>query len=357
MAGKPIKISVLADTRDLQTGLGKAESSLDSLEAKAKTAGAGVERSLDGVGDGADTVASKGSQAAGALAGLGDLVGGKFGTAMVAGGTAMQAAADAGDLLNVAIEGGGKLAAKAVGGVKALGRAETYATGAKKASAAAQRILNAVMRANPLGLVITAITLLVGAFILAYKKSETFRRIVNGAFDAVKSAATTLKTWVVDKFQAIVTWISEIPGKISGLAGKMLRAGKDFIGGMWDGIVSAAKNAGGFIGNLVDAIKTAINNTLHLPLRIDFDKGPFNIHQTLIPALANGGIVTGPTLALIGEAGPEAVVPLNGKFGMGGNVYKITVVAPVGSSSADIGRTLVGHIESYERAGGRRRAT
>jgi hypothetical protein len=37
-----------------------------------------------------------------------------------------------------------------------------------------------------------------------------------------------------------------------------------------------------------------------------------------IPAMANGGIVTGPTLALIGEAGPEAVVPLDRAGGMGG---------------------------------------
>ena len=34
--------------------------------------------------------------------------------------------------------------------------------------------------------------------------------------------------------------------------------------------------------------------------------------------MANGGIVTGPTLALIGEAGPEAVVPLDRANGMGG---------------------------------------
>jgi hypothetical protein len=40
-----------------------------------------------------------------------------------------------------------------------------------------------------------------------------------------------------------------------------------------------------------------------------------------IPALAEGGIVTGPTLALIGEAGPEAVIPLDRMGGMaGGNV-------------------------------------
>jgi hypothetical protein len=40
-----------------------------------------------------------------------------------------------------------------------------------------------------------------------------------------------------------------------------------------------------------------------------------------IPALAQGGIVTSPTLALIGEGrGPEAVIPLDrmGEFGMGG---------------------------------------
>ena len=37
-----------------------------------------------------------------------------------------------------------------------------------------------------------------------------------------------------------------------------------------------------------------------------------------VPAMANGGIVTSTTLALIGEAGPEAVVPLNRAGGMGG---------------------------------------
>ena len=36
-----------------------------------------------------------------------------------------------------------------------------------------------------------------------------------------------------------------------------------------------------------------------------------------IPELADGGIVTRPTLALVGEAGPEAVVPLDRTRGMG----------------------------------------
>ena len=34
-----------------------------------------------------------------------------------------------------------------------------------------------------------------------------------------------------------------------------------------------------------------------------------------VPALGTGGIVRRPTLALVGESGPEAVVPLSKDFG------------------------------------------
>jgi hypothetical protein len=46
-----------------------------------------------------------------------------------------------------------------------------------------------------------------------------------------------------------------------------------------------------------------------------------------IPMLAQGGIVTSPTLAMIGEAGPEAVIPLNraGGMGLGGNTITVNV--------------------------------
>jgi len=49
------------------------------------------------------------------------------------------------------------------------------------------------------------------------------------------------------------------------------------------------------------------------------------IPNVSIPRLADGGIVTAPTLALIGEAGPEAVIPLNRAGGMGGNTITINV--------------------------------
>ncbi len=64
-------------------------------------------------------------------------------------------------------------------------------------------------------------------------------------------------------------------------------------------------------------------------------------------ALAEGGIVTGPTLALIGEAGPEAVVPLDRGAGAMGTT-NITVNMPAGSDGADVVRA----IQRYARKSG-----
>ncbi len=60
---------------------------------------------------------------------------------------------------------------------------------------------------------------------------------------------------------------------------------------------------------------------IKIPSGFDVMKGSVDL-GAIIPALADGGIVTKPTLALIGEAGPEAVVPLkNGGGQMGGGVH------------------------------------
>jgi hypothetical protein len=71
-----------------------------------------------------------------------------------------------------------------------------------------------------------------------------------------------------------------------------------------------------------------------------------------VPAFAKGGIVTGPTLALIGEAGPEAVVPLSGRNAGMGNTFNLTVNAGLGADGAVIGREIVDAIKRYERASG-----
>ncbi|MDG9703820.1 peptidoglycan DD-metalloendopeptidase family protein [Streptomyces sp. DH37] len=52
-----------------------------------------------------------------------------------------------------------------------------------------QTLWNAVMTANPIGLIIVAIVALVALIVVAYKRSETFRRIVQGAWEGIQTAA------------------------------------------------------------------------------------------------------------------------------------------------------------------------
>jgi hypothetical protein len=69
-----------------------------------------------------------------------------------------------------------------------------------------------------------------------------------------------------------------------------------------------------------------------------------------IPKMADGGIVNRPTLALIGEAGPEAVVPLSKMGGMGGGVT-VNVTGGL-ATSAEIGQAVVNAIRAYNRSAG-----
>src|SRR5699024_8660125 len=64
--------------------------------------------------------------------------------------------------------------------------------------AAAQAALNAVMTANPIGLIIAGLVLLVGAFIMAYKKVGWFRDMVNAAWAGIKAAALAVANWFME---------------------------------------------------------------------------------------------------------------------------------------------------------------
>jgi TP901 family phage tail tape measure protein len=67
--------------------------------------------------------------------------------------------------------------------------------------------------------------------------------------------------------------------------------------------------------------------------------------EHFVAPMATGGLVTSPTFALIGEAGPEAVIPLDRMGSMGGNVINITV------TSADP-QAVVEALRRYTRANG-----
>lgn len=194
---------------------------------------------------------------------------------------------------------------------------------------AVQVVWNAVLLANPIGLVVLAIIGLVAGLVYAWKRSETFRNIVTGAFNAVKNVAVGAFNWVKKNWPLLLAILT---GPI-GLA--VL-----FIVKKWDVIVDTVKGLGGRIKSaatgMFDGIKDAFRSALNwligkwnaLEFKIPgFDPpgpgpkfGGVTIGVPDIPQLAQGGIVKarpGGTLVNVGEGGQdEAVVPL-GRGGMG----------------------------------------
>jgi len=120
---------------------------------------------------------------------------------------------------------------------------------------------------------------------------------------------------------------------------------------MVNGIISAVQKAGFIIKGGAVALPKHLQKALDSGKLSKDNITELNKILKKIPALAEGGIVSKPTLALIGEAGPEAVVPLS-KMSQGGNVYNITVNAGMGTSGAQIGREIVDAIKRYERTSG-----
>lgn len=72
----------------------------------------------------------------------------------------------------------------------------------------AQNALNLSMMANPIGLIIAAIVGLGVAFVVAYKKSETFRNFVNKLWDAIKTGASTVLNFLKSNWPQILATIT-----------------------------------------------------------------------------------------------------------------------------------------------------
>lgn len=102
-----------------------------------------------------------------------------------------------------------------VGGLIAWLTGIRLVTAATKIWAGVQIAFNAIMSANPIGLVIVGVAALVAGIVIAYKRSETFRNIVNGAFKSVGQAATFLWNSVLKPtFKFIVSAFLAVAGGI-----------------------------------------------------------------------------------------------------------------------------------------------
>jgi hypothetical protein len=114
-----------------------------------------------------------------------------------------------------------------------------------------------------------------------------FVSLVDKALELGGNVGSAIVTGLVDAVQAIVT-------KGGQIARDIVNAIIDFIN-----------------IKIIDKINSALEFTIPIPGLPDVNIDPPDLPR--IPRLATGGIVTMPTVALIGEAGPEAVIPLTGR--------------------------------------------
>lgn len=177
------------------------------------------------------------------------------------------------------------------------------------------------------------------------------------AWPKIKAAIDLVSRGFGIMWTAVKTVWDDVWGKVSGvvtlLEGAATRI-KSAFSGIWDGIKHAAQAA-------LDVVRTAWNSTVggktltipSIPAIGTFPGFPGFSYD--IPYLADGGIVRSPTLAMIGEAGPEAVVPLTrGRdyLGGGGETHvHVHLTGIVAGTKDDVARAVVASIRDASRRG------
>ncbi len=145
----------------------------------------------------------------------------------------------------------------------------------------AQLLLNLALSANPVGLVVIAIAAFIGLLVLAYQRSETFRKIVNASFHFVQVAAGNMVAFIIRGFKFLLgIWFAVVGGILHGAA-------KAF--GWVPGLGGKLKGA----SKAFDAFKDSTNATLDSLARGAAgwgDKAAKNYTQGLTAGLVKRGV-------------------------------------------------------------------
>ena len=184
------------------------------------------------------------------------------------------------------------------------------------------------------------INLYVGLYNLLVDKvikpiAEWVSKTVGNIKDWIKGAVDTIKGWFSDLWSKIKEIFSPVANFFKDVWNKAYNAVKnvfapivDFFGGIWDKIKNKFSKLGTSIGDAIsNAVKSGINGVISLIERtINTAIGLINgairlinllpgvnvsyVQKLRMPRLAKGGIVDSATIAMVGEQGKEAVVPL-----------------------------------------------
>ena len=222
--------------------------------------------------------------------------------------------------------------------------AQIAVTTATKAMTVAQKALNLALSMNPIGIVITLLVALATTFITLYTKCEWFRNGVNSVWSSIKSIFSGFSSFFKGVFSrdwtqtfgllgvpinSFLNQTKSIINCVKGVFNGLITFFKGVFTGNWriafQGLANVVKSIFGTMGAIIkspiNAAISGINMAIRGVNKLSFDIPDwvpglggkhFGIHIPQIPALAEGGIVTKATMALVGEGKEhEAVIPLS----------------------------------------------
>lgn len=209
-------------------------------------------------------------------------------------------------------------------------------TTATKILRGAMLALNLVMRANPIGIVITLLGALVAAGVYVYKNWDTIKAKAIELWNKFSETFPGLASVVTNAFNRTI----EIVNIAKTIFGELISFVKNVFTGQWgeawtnvqnifknvfDGLKAIAKAP---LNALIDMVNLVLGKIGSISIKVPSwvpgvggEKFGFTIPK--IPQLATGGIATRSTIANIGEGSePEAVLPLSRLDNMLSNAKK-----------------------------------
>ncbi|HEV8653104.1 MAG TPA: hypothetical protein VG276_27860 [Actinomycetes bacterium] len=199
----------------------------------------------------------------------------------------------------------------------AQGLAQKAVAAATKVWAGAQWLLNAAMSANPLVLVGLLIAGLVAGIVIAYQKSETFRKVVQSVWSGIKQAVGTavnfiiglLRGWLDVQFN-VVAGILRVMGKLPGPMGAPFRKAEE-------AVRSAKKTVDEQLGKIQERVNRLTGKDIPVTASLKLNFSPTYTQQDWVADRARAGRMAGGG-RLRGRGGPRADrIPLwgsNGEF-------------------------------------------
>jgi TP901 family phage tail tape measure protein len=188
---------------------------------------------------------------------------------------------------------------------------------------------------------------------------NNIKNAISNAFNAVKKSISkvwnSIKSFLSDLWNGIKDTASSVFNGVKDGIVDAFNGVKDKVTGIWDSIWGTIKR---FINKIIDGMNSMIGGLNKISFSVpDWVPGvggkKFGINIPRIPRLATGGVVSTPTLAMVGDAGlgnPEIVAPekmlrqiikdVIQEVGTKGIVQNITINSPHPTSPADNARKI-----------------